>query len=91
MLTIKVTQAHIDQALSAQLLDCSPVRFALIELGFELPHVTQRTAYIGDLPYPLPDIAVQNEVAFDFISKGGKLQGEESGLIEYTFEMEIEL
>ena len=91
MLTIKVTQAHIDQALSAKLLDRSPVRFALIELGFESPHVTHVAVYISRNRYVLPDIAIQNEVAFDFISKGGKLQGEESGLIEYDFELDIEL
>ena len=90
MLTIKVTQAHIDQALSAQLLDRSPVRFALIELGFESPHVTHNAVYISRNRYVLPDIARQNEIAFDFPSNGGKLQGEESGLIEYDFEMELD-
>ena len=90
MLKIKVSQAHITQALSAKLLHRSPVRVALIEIGFESPHVTQRTAYISDRAYPLPDIAVQHEIAFDFISNGGKLQGEHFGLIEYDFELELD-
>ena len=88
---INITQDHILQAHKAKLLHRSPVRIALIELGFESPHVTQRTFYIGDWAYPLPDKAVQHEIAFDFISKGGKLQGEQFGLIEYTFGLEIEL
>ena len=83
---IKVTSQHIANA--KPLPSYSPVALALQELGYSDASATHRYAYFYDKCYPLPEIAVQNEIRFDFLAKSGTVQGEVlEQILEYEFEL----
>jgi hypothetical protein len=82
---VSVTAAHIANAMYPR---NSPIALALREIYSENVHVTQRFAYIGNKVYALPESAIASEIKFDFLAKGGVLQGEANeNILPYTFEM----
>jgi hypothetical protein len=83
---ITVTLDHIAKAKPTP--SRSPIALALQELGYSEASVTHRYAYFNAQVYPLPEIAIANEIHFDFVAKQGSVQGETTELIEYTFELE---
>jgi hypothetical protein len=83
---VQVTSQHIASA--NPLPSYSPVALALQELGYANASATHRYAYFDDKCYPLPEIAVQNEIKFDFLAKSGKVQGE---VLEQILAFEFEL
>jgi len=73
MLKIKVTTTHI--AAARPYSHQSPIALALQELGYASATCNHRFAYINGKAYVLPEVAIVNEIRFDFIAKSGKLQG----------------
>lgn len=83
---ISVTAAHIASAEPYP--SKSPIALALREMGYANATVTHHFAYIDSKVYSLPESAIASEKCFDFLAKGGALQGEVSAnIFPYTFEM----
>lgn len=86
-LKITVTAEHIQNA--KPLPNSSPIALALRELGHEDATVGRSYACFGRRVYSLPEIAIANEIHFDFVAKQGKIQGEAMSALEgYEFELE---
>lgn len=87
-ITITVKPAHI--AAAKPLPSYSPVALALQESGYADATVTHRYAYFCGNAYVLPDVAVNNEIRFDFLAKQGVIQGKVLEQIRgYSFELEV--
>ena len=83
---VSVTAAHIASAEPYP--SKSPIALALREMGYADATVTHHFAYIDSKVYALPEAAIASEIKFDFLAKGGALQGEVSeNIFPYTFEM----
>jgi hypothetical protein len=74
LMLVTVTDTHI--AATKPYSNQSPIALALQELGYSNATCNHRFAYINGKPYELPEVAITNEIKFDFIAKSGKLQGE---------------
>ena len=87
-ITITVKPTHI--AAAKPLPSYSPVALALQGMGYLDATLTHRYAYFSGDVYALPDIAVNNEIKFDFLAKQGAIQGKNLEQIEeYCFELEV--
>jgi hypothetical protein len=85
---ITVTPTHI--AAARPYSHQSPIALALQELGYANAHCNHRYVYVNGKPYELPQVAITNEIKFDFIAKSGQLQGE--ALEQITgFDFELDL
>ena len=86
MIQVSVTAAHIANAEPYP--SKSPIALALRELGYLNATVTHHLAYIDSKVYALPEAAIALERCFDFLAKGGALQGKIVEEIKpYTFEI----
>jgi len=74
LMLVTVTDTHI--AAAKPYSHQSPIALALQELGYTTAACNHRFAYINGKPCELPEVAIVNEIKFDFIAKSGKLQGE---------------
>lgn len=87
LMLVAVTLDHI--ATAKPYSNQSPIALALQELGYTNAMCNHRFAYINGKPYELPEVAIANEIKFDFIAKSGKLQGEVLEQIEaYEFSIQ---
>ena len=85
---ITVTDTHI--AAAKPYSNQSPTALALQELGYTNAMCNHRFAYVDGKPYELPEVAISNEIKFDFIAKSGHLQGEVCDQITaFDFELTI--
>lgn len=85
---ITVTATHI--ATAKPYSNQSPIALALQELGYVNAMCNHRFAYINGKHYELPEVAIANEIKFDFIAKSGQLQGEVCDQITaYDFDLAI--
>lgn len=83
---IKVSTAHI--AAAKPYSNQSPIALALQQLGYSDATCNHRFAYFDGKVCELPEVAIANEVKFDFIAKSGRLQGEVLEQIEeYSFNL----
>jgi hypothetical protein len=58
--------------------------------GYANATCNHRFVYINGKPYELPEVAIANEIRFDFIAKSGQLQGEVLEQIEeYSFDIDL--
>lgn len=84
---IKVSSNHI--AAAKPYSHQSPIALALQELGFADATCNHRFAYFDGKVRELPEVAIANEIKFDFIAKSGRLQGEVLEQIEsYSFSIQ---
>jgi hypothetical protein len=68
----------------------SPIALALQSMGYANALCNHRFAYINGKQYDLPEVAIANEIRFDFIAKSGQLQGEVLEQIEeYSFDIDL--
>ena len=83
---VSVTAAHIASAEPYP--SKSPIALALREMGYADATVGRSYACMNTKVYALPEAAIASERCFDFLAKGGALQGEVSeNIFPYTFEM----
>jgi hypothetical protein len=68
----------------------SPIALALQQLGYAGAHCNHRFVYVDEKTYELPEIAIANEIKFDFIAKSGQVQGEHLEQIA-AFDFELDL
>lgn len=86
MLRITVTTEHI--AAARPYSNSSPIALALQGLGYANATCNHRYAYFDGKVCELPEVAIANEIKFDFIAKSGQVQGEVLEQIEaYEFEI----
>lgn len=83
---VSVTADHIAAATPHP--NTSPVALALREMGYTDATVGRYYAAFNGAVYVLPKVAVEAEIQFDFVAKGGALQGESIPQIKpYEFEL----
>lgn len=88
IMKVTITPAHI--AAARPYSHQSPITLALQDLGYANATCNHRFVYIDGKPYELPEVAIANEIRFDFIAKSGQLQGEVLEQIEeYSFDIDL--
>ncbi len=85
---ISITAAHI--ATAEPYPSKSPIALALREMGYQDATVGRYYVAFANNVYPLPELAIASEKAFDFTAKGGVLQGEMiENVSPYEFELDV--
>jgi hypothetical protein len=87
-MSIKVSVQAVHIANAKPYPNLSPTALALRDMGYADATVTHHYAYFNNEAYPLPIVAINSELQFDFLAKNGSLQGETIADVK-PFEFEL--